>query len=385
MKKVLLFFAVAILWLPQAVSAQNLEDLLTDKKIELKEIQKKIDEQEKLLSAKRKEVLSLSRQVDLLDRQIEATQLELARLDTRVEALQLETRLTNRRLVDTEEKVLDNKLVLREVLQASYEQRRLGTFEILLTATTFSDFMTRLEYIRTVEEKVTELISQMAGLIKSLRERKGQLAGIVEEVKTLKLERELEENSLSIQIAGKANLLKTTKNKESEYAKQLELSRQEELEASREISSLLSSLGRRRAPVGEKKVAWPIAARGISAGFRDPDYRRVFGFEHNGIDIPTPHGTPVRAAADGVVIKIKDGGPRGLSYLVINHDNGLTTVYMHLSGFSVANGAYLVEGQVIGFSGGTPGTPGAGLTTGPHLHLEVWDEGQPKNPLSYLI
>jgi len=71
--------------------------------------------------------------------------------------------------------------------------------------------------------------------------------------------------------------------------------------------------------------------------------------------------------------------------MIVEHDSGLTTVYMHLSGFAVGVGTYVVQGQVIAYSGGTPGTPGAGyLTTGPHLHLEVWDEGQRRNPLNYL-
>jgi len=59
---------------------------------------------------------------------------------------------------------------------------------------------------------------------------------------------------------------------------------------------------------------------------------------------------------------------------------------MHLSGFAVSIGANVVRGQTIGYTGGTPGTPGAGwLTTGPHLHLEVWYKDQPRNPLAYLI
>ena len=84
--------------------------------------------------------------------------------------------------------------------------------------------------------------------------------------------------------------------------------------------------------------------------------------------------------------KVVDGGAKGLSYIIINHDNGLSTVYLHLSGFAVSTGAYVIEGQTIGYTGGTPGTPGAGwLTTGPHLHLEVWFNGQPTNPLAYLV
>jgi len=75
----------------------------------------------------------------------------------------------------------------------------------------------------------------------------------------------------------------------------------------------------------------------------------------------------------------------GLSYITVSHTNGLSTVYLHLSGFAVSQGAFVVAGQTIGYTGGTPGTPGAGwLTTGPHLHLEVWYQGTARNPLAYL-
>ncbi len=387
MKRVVVLFLVLSLAASGSVAFAQMsgtpESLLDQKKEELKELQQQIEEQEKLLQQKRKERQTLANQVAILDQQIQQTELELKRLTARGEALNLEHSLTNKKMVDAEEEILQRKLVLREILQVSYEQRRLGTLEILLTATTFSDFMTRLEYIRAVEEKMTTLIGKLGSLLGTLKEQKATIERIQAELKALQLEKELEQNSLAVQISAKNNLLTITKGQETEYAARLEESRREYLAVSAEISRLMQGL--RRAPTGPKTLVWPISSRRLTAGFYDREYEATFGLPHTGIDIATPQGTPIRAPADGVVTKIRDGGARGLSYMVITHANGLATAYLHLSGFAASTGAYVVQGQVIAYSGGTPGTPGAGyLTTGPHLHFEVWDGGVARNPLEYL-
>ncbi len=129
---------------------------------------------------------------------------------------------------------------------------------------------------------------------------------------------------------------------------------------------------------------WPVHGR-ISAGFLDAAYRRFFGVPHRGIDIVVPHGTPIFAAADGIVFTARDGGARGYSYLLIGHRGGFATLYGHLSGFAVSEGQEVRVGQLVGTSGATPGTPGAGpMTTGAHFHLEIMKDGVHVNPVTVL-
>ncbi len=129
---------------------------------------------------------------------------------------------------------------------------------------------------------------------------------------------------------------------------------------------------------------WPVYGA-ISAGFLDPDYPKVFGVPHHGMDIVVGQGTPVASAADGVVLLVREGGERGYTYVLVGHEGGFATLYGHLSGVSVAAGQEVVRGQIIGLSGGRPGTPGAGLmTTGAHLHFEVIRAGININPAALL-
>jgi murein DD-endopeptidase MepM/ murein hydrolase activator NlpD len=133
-----------------------------------------------------------------------------------------------------------------------------------------------------------------------------------------------------------------------------------------------------------KPLMWPIKGR-ITAVFHDANYEARFHVPHQGIDIAAMQSTPIYSAGDGIVFKVKDGGATGYSYVLIGHDDGYSTLYGHLSTMLVVPGQLVGAGQVIGLSGGTPGTPGAGwMTTGPHLHFEVHKDGKYINPTSVL-
>jgi len=122
---------------------------------------------------------------------------------------------------------------------------------------------------------------------------------------------------------------------------------------------------------------WPAAGK-ISSGFgmrEHPRYgdRRM----HTGIDITLPRGTPLHATADGVVSFADRSGGNG-NIVVIEHGHGLTTVYAHNTRNSVKAGQTVQRGEVIAYSGST------GMSTGPHVHYEVWRNGQSVNPQPYL-
>ena len=135
---------------------------------------------------------------------------------------------------------------------------------------------------------------------------------------------------------------------------------------------------------GVVRMLWPVEPeRGLSAGFLDAAYEQRFGIPHHAIDIPVSQGSAVRSAADGVVEKVVDNG-LGYSFILVKHD-GFATLYGHVSGFFVAEGDEVRQGDVLGASGGMPGTPGAGaISTGPHLHFEVIAQGERIDPLTVL-
>lgn len=129
--------------------------------------------------------------------------------------------------------------------------------------------------------------------------------------------------------------------------------------------------------VGERKgvMTWPVAAR-ISSNF-GWRVHPVLGFRrlHKGMDFAAAYGSPIRAATDGRVAMAGRNGGYG-NFVKLDHGSGLATGYGHMSRIVVRPGTRVTRGQVIGYVGST------GLSTGPHLHYELWRNGVPVNPRS---
>lgn len=142
----------------------------------------------------------------------------------------------------------------------------------------------------------------------------------------------------------------------------------------------LSTYGRslnRRWMVNTKPAIWPLAGRLLSHfGHREDPFSGHQAF-HAGVDLAASVGIAVRTTADGIVTTAAYSGAYG-KLVVVDHGNGLSTYYAHLSRIDVIPGQEVRMGQTIGATGAT------GRVTSPHLHYEVRIGGSPVNPYPYL-
>jgi len=122
---------------------------------------------------------------------------------------------------------------------------------------------------------------------------------------------------------------------------------------------------------------WPVDGRLMSAFGGRTDPFSGEGAMHTGVDLSAAMGTPVRVAADGIVLHAEWFGSYG-KVVVVDHGNGLQTLYAHLSRFEVVAGQEIRRGDIVGRSGAT------GRVTSPHLHYEVRMRGTPVNPYPFL-
>ncbi len=137
-------------------------------------------------------------------------------------------------------------------------------------------------------------------------------------------------------------------------------------------SSIADSLN-----VSDTPTLWPVIGRLTSSfGEREDPFNGEGAF-HAGIDIAAAYGDAVRAPADGFIQMAGPANGYGRE-MVVDHGQGITTVYGHLSRFAVSAGQEVKRGQVIGYVGS------AGRSTGPHLHYEVRIRNTPVNPHKYL-
>lgn len=137
-----------------------------------------------------------------------------------------------------------------------------------------------------------------------------------------------------------------------------------------------SSFGAKGGPANQMAVQAPISGAKVSATYGQKGAMWSSG-SHTGQDYPCPIGTPVKAAADGVAIARDIGSAYGMA-IVLDHGNGITTIYGHLSQKNVNAGEKVTRGQVIGKSGKS------GNVSGPHLHFEVRKNDHPIDPAAWL-
>lgn len=138
-----------------------------------------------------------------------------------------------------------------------------------------------------------------------------------------------------------------------------------------------------------KPGKWTKPVNGVvtsNFGFRAKPSKEA-STNHKGIDIAVPVGTPIKAPADGNIVAAKSMSGYGYSiwiYHGIINGKSVQSRYAHLSRFAVSQGQNVKQNQIIGYTGGAPGSVGAGTSTGPHLHFEVRENGTPVNPIKYI-
>lgn len=229
----------------------------------------------------------------------------------------------------------------------------------------------------------------------NLENKKTEWEEKAEEEKELKDELQEQKSELTEKNNAHGVLLLQTKLTEKQYQSYLYQLQLEQQQINSEIINLekevREKLEEREAAerfknFGPAKLAWPVdPSRGITAYFHDPTYPFRYIFEHPGIDIRAYQGTKIMAPEAGYVGRVKFNGDASYAYIMIIHNDGISTVYGHVSATYVKEDEYVSKGQTIGLTGGMPGTTGAGnLSTGPHLHFEVRLNGIPVNPLEYL-
>ena len=121
-------------------------------------------------------------------------------------------------------------------------------------------------------------------------------------------------------------------------------------------------------------LQWPV--QDSRTVWKGNPYGIINGNLHSGIDIPADQGAVILAAADGPVTEVGFDRERG-NYLVLDHGGGLTTLYAHCRNVDVKEGDMVKAGEMVGAVGST------GMSTGPHLHFEVRQDGEAQNPVVY--
>ena len=323
------------------------------------------------------DVSSARARVATLEEQLTGYKNRLARLQ-----LIYELQTEKLELLREQQAVAEQRLADR--LVAIYQSDDPGAVEVVLAARSFTDMLDQLDYLRELGQQDRQIAEQVETA--KIQARKARTKTERTRLEVGRMTREMEARTNEQRVVRDRLLESQAQLASARSTKQRTLAGVESQE--RDLVHEAESLARESAQLAAKiqaaQAGTPVIPRSGSGVFVWPvggTLTSTFGWRwgrmHEGIDIGAPGGTPIAAAAAGVVIHAGWMGGYG-NLVVIDHGGGIATAYGHQSSIAVGSGQQVSQGQTIGYVGST------GHSTGNHLHFEVRVNGAAVDPLGYL-
>lgn len=269
----------------------------------------------------------------------------------------------------------------RRHVRAMEENGRFTYLSILFGSSSLGELMSNLDMIGEIMEADQRSYDQYVAAREKSEQIQAEYETMLDELDVRQAELESERAELEAQIEEATQLIVDLEAQleTDRAAYEEQLAKEEALES--EIQNMIAELERQEAAnsiTSTGTYIWPLPgySPGSAYGWRIHPIWGDMRF-HAGEDIGAPSGTPILAADSGIATVIPDNGNGYGNYIMINHGGGRVTLYAHMSGFAVSNGASVTQGQTIGYVGST------GNSTGPHLHFEVRVNGATTDPKSY--
>lgn len=364
---------------------------------ELRELLGEASEQEGALLTEiatiRDRLHELTEAVRKLDREVALARRRLARAQRDLDRAEAERLAVAFRLVQTQAQVEDSRQAVQQTITALYQRGQSdeqALYAAVVQASTsphevfaathylegsFREHRADLDRFLALKAEVESLSRQAAARAEEARVARDQLAAERERVEGLRTEAVAARAAARVEEDREQELLAEVQARKAEFLRELALLQAE----SSAIGQMLRALqaGQKLAPRRKGTFRMPVNAP-VSSRF---GYRvhPIFGDTrlHAGIDFSAGTGEPIRASGNGVVVWSGARGGYG-NLVILDHGNGLATLYAHQSRMAVIAGERVRTGEVVGYVGST------GFSTGPHLHFETRELGTPADPFLYI-
>jgi len=364
------FIMTAGLFFPAKAAADtDLEEQYRILQQQREQIEKELQQKKNEESKAYQELKKLNNTLYTVSKKLNTTEANLSVTEKELAYLQDE-------LNKSEQTLAVNTEALSKRLNIIYEQGNVHVLDVLLSSASITDFLTRWDLLSRLAQQDMKLIDMVREEIKKCQDRQKQV--LVKKNTLAQLRREQEESKQQLNIASsrQKEIYKSISSERAEVEQALD----ELEEESARIADLLRRMGKDDSiALGTGTFTWPAPGyKRITSPFgnRLHPILRTYRF-HSGIDIGAPMSSTIVAADSGRVIETAWHGAYG-NVVMVNHGNGLVTLYAHLSKFLKKEGDYVKKGDPIAKSGST------GWSTGPHLHFEVRLNGDPVNPSKYV-
>ena len=396
LRRLFCLFCSLVLVLTAGVSSAFVAEAKSRSELESEKskIQSRINSTQSKLNSLSKQKKDTQEYINTLQEKISLLQDKISNLESDKSALQSEIDATQAKIektaadIEETQRQIDQKQKEFDATYAEYCQRlramyisgSASTLEVLLTCSDLSSLLTRSEMIKSVSQQDSATLDS---LMKKMEEIEAQKQKLEEKRNQLNADKKsLESDKAALQknindiSSTKADLdseaaecnaqMRKLSKQSSEYQEAIETDQKQLQQVQNDIRAAIAAAGSH-------------GSGSISGSHGSGNGRlRSSGRYHGGIDFPVSTGSNVYAAASGTVILVKYLNYSYGRYLIIDHGDGLSTLYAHNSQILVSVGDKVSAGQVVAKSGST------GNSTGPHCHFEVRVNGSQVNPLNYL-
>ncbi len=375
----------------QAASSAEIQNEIDALEARNKEIEKEIRGIQNQYDANYNEMADIVTRKNAIDQ-------EIALLSNKIETTNAQIAAYSQLIADTQVDLDDAREELRQLSEAHRERVRvmeeegnLTYWEVIFQANSFTDMLDRITMMEEISAADRRRIEQM------------RIAGDIVNATQMNLEAEKSNlDAVRVQLIADEAALQEKRTESDSLLTELE-AQSEEFEillAQSEVlqDELMQEIAAKEAELKEakydehlKKLALQGENPPSSATWITPTEGRLtspFGMRlhpvlkyyrmHNGIDLAAPQGTPIYATRAGKVTKTAYQAGGAGNYVSINHLDGFSSIYMHMTNYVVTQGQNVSAGQLIGYVGST------GISTGPHLHFGVSYAGTYVNPLAYI-
>jgi murein DD-endopeptidase MepM/ murein hydrolase activator NlpD len=368
---------VASLVMAAAIPARTVysQDDLWEKLSELQELQKEIEEYKSKINKSEQTQKSIVQELERLDDQLALSHRELAYIEKSIDYNNAQVRVTREEIAVIEARLAAQKAAFEARLVSMYKAGQTSYIDVLLTATSFSDLMARLHYLKRLASEDTELIEGYTRDRLELVAKKESLEARLSELEELKVYEEDKRDAVIKRTEERQKYLDQVMSEKSLLEKALDEMEKQSKDLERIIAE---AQAKGNLPSRDLSMIWPVTGYWITSyyGMR---YHPVLGYDrfHSGIDYAADYNVPIKAAESGKVLSAGVNGGYG-NCVIIDHGGGISTLYGHANKLLVKAGDVVVKGQQIALVGST------GVSTGPHLHFEVRVNGQTADPLKWL-
>lgn len=352
----------------------DLKSQISNKEQEIKKLEEQAAAYKKELETAQSQKNTLKNQISLIEGRVKKLQNDISITSVRIDSASLKIDELALDISNKQNEIDKKKDSIAAMMQVLYEYDQASLMEIALTKASLSDLMDQIHYLESIQQEVYKNLLAYQELKRGLENKKTETELQRNELYSLQNQLSGQKQVVAKEKEEKNYLLSKTKGQEKQYQsllddtlkKQQEIQQQiYELEDKLQLAFDPDSLPESRSGV----LSWPLGGV-LTQKYGYTAYSKKLyasGF-HNGIDIASSYGEPIKAALSGKIIAIGNCGRYAYGkWIAVEHENALTTLYAHFSGYGAFKvGDKVKTGDIIGYEGST------GYSTGAHLHFGVY-------------